>query len=246
MLLYLLLGFLLMLAVVGLMVAFTRAEPVALARGLRWAAFGLAGAGLVLLPFIGRGSLIALGPALLIPLLTRLVVRRSRQWSGASPRPGQASAVETAWLAMTLDHDSGAMDGRVRAGRFAGRLLSSLDLAELGALLDECRSADRDSVPLLEAYLDRVHGPGWRDRGEGTGEGGRQEAPGGAGGTPRPPRGGMSREEAYEILGLAPGAGADAVKEAHRKLMQKLHPDHGGPTYLAAKINQAKDLLLGN
>jgi len=181
----------------------------------------------------------------LIPLLTRLVVRRSRQWSGASPRSGQASAVETVWLVMTLDHDSGAMDGRVRAGRFTGRQLSSLDLAELGALLDECRSADPDSVPLVEAYLDRVHGPGWRDRGEATGNG-RQEAPGGAGGAPRRPQGGMSREEAYEILGLAPGAGPDAVKEAHRKLMQKLHPDHGGPTYLAAKINQAKDLLLGN
>ena len=242
MLIYLFLGFLLMLAVIGLMVAFTRAEPAALARGLRWSAFGLAGAGLVLLPFIGRGSLIALGPAVLIPLLTRFVVRRSQDWNRAGTRPGQASAVETAWLAMSLDHDSGAMDGRVRAGRFAGQSLSALGLADLRALLDECRLADPDSVPLVEAYLDRVHGPSWRDQGEA----GTQEAPGDAGSAPRPPRGGMSREEAYEILGLAAGAGTEAVKEAHRRLMQKLHPDHGGSTYLAAKINQAKDLLLGN
>jgi hypothetical protein len=249
MLIYLFLGFLLMLAVIGLMVAFTRAEPAALARGLRWSAFGLAGAGLVLLPFIGRGSLIALGPAVLIPLLTRLLVRRSQHWRRSDPRPGRASAVETAWLAMTLDHDSGAMDGRVRAGRFAGQSLSALGLADLRALLDECRSADPDSAPLVEAYLDRVHGPGWRDPGEAGGEAAGasgQEAPGGSGSPPRPPRGGMSREEAYEILGLAPGAGTEAVKEAHRRLMHKLHPDHGGPTYLAAKINQAKDLLLGN
>jgi hypothetical protein len=249
MLTYLFLGFLLMLAVIGLMVAFTRAQPAALARGLRWSAFGLAGAGLILLPFIGRGSLIALGPAVLIPLLTRFVVRRSQEWSRPGPRSGQASAVETAWLSMTLDHDSGAMDGRVRAGCFAGRNLSALDLPELRTLLDECRSADPDSVPLVEAYLDRVHGPGWRDPGEAGGQAAGAsgpEAPGGAGSSPRPPRGGMSYEEAYEILGLTPGAGPEAVKDAHRRLMQKLHPDHGGSTYLAAKINQAKDLLLGN
>lgn len=242
MLLYLFLGFLLMLVVVGLMAAFTQARPAALARSLRWTAIGLAAAGIVLLPFIGRGSLVAFGPAVLLPLLTRWLLRRMPAWDGFGSQSGRSSSVETAWLAMTLDHDSGSMGGTVRAGRFAGRQLSTLDRAELLALLDECRSGDPDSVPLIEAYLDRTQGPGWREAAGGSG--GAAAGEGAATGSSA--HGGMSREEAYEILGLDSGADENAVKEAHRKLMQKLHPDHGGSTYLAAKINQAKDLLMRN
>lgn len=237
MLAYLFLGILALLAVLGLMMAFTRANPASLARGLRWAAFALAGLGVVLLPFLGRGSLAFLGPAVVIPLLMRFWGQSQRR---DRPSPGQTSSVETAWLAVTLDHDSGSMEGTVRSGRFAGRFLSSLEVAELLALLADCRAADPDSVPLLEAYLDRAH-PDWREQGA---EEAAQAASAGAGSPP--PRGGMSREEAYQILGLEPGAGAEAVREAHRRLMRKLHPDHGGSTYLAAKLNQAKDLLLGN
>jgi hypothetical protein len=245
MLLYLFLGFLLMLATVALMVAFTRADPALLARGLRWGALGFALLALVLLPFIGRGSLIALAPAVLLPLLTRFILSRARGWAGGAARTGQASSVETAWLAMRLDHDTGQMEGEVRAGRFAGRRLADLALADLLALLDECRRSDPESVALLEAYLDRVHDASWRAR-EGGGAGQAAGDHGDARGGSRGGSGGMTREEAYEILGLEPGASAEAVKEAHRRLMQNYHPDRGGSTYIAAKINQAKDLLLGN
>jgi hypothetical protein len=145
--------------------------------------------------------------------------------------------VRTNALEMVLDHDSGEMEGRCLKGQFAGRMLSSLSKAELLVLLEELRATDAQGAALIEAYLDR-RAQGWR-------EGGAEEA---AKEQARAPRGGkirMSREEAYEILGLKKGASEDEIRAAHRKLMMKLHPDQGGSTYLAARINEAKDVLLG-
>ena len=88
---------------------------------------------------------------------------------------------------------------------------------------------------LFAAYFDR-RAPGWREYAQGNA---------GAGGGSRPPSGGkMTEEEAYQILGLQPGASADDIGRAHRTLMKKLHPDQGGTTYLAARVNEAKDVLL--
>jgi len=153
------------------------------------------------------------------------------------PSPGQTSDVETRYLRMSLDHDSGTLDGTVLDGRYRGRHLRELDLGELMDLLRECRINDEQSAAILESYLDRIHGAGWRDEEAGTGR---------AGGGPRSAAGStMTRDEAYEILGLKPGAGPEEIKQAHHRMMLKNHPDQGGSTYLATKINQAKDLLLG-
>ncbi|MDH3689617.1 MAG: DnaJ domain-containing protein [Gammaproteobacteria bacterium] len=169
----------------------------------------------------------------LIPLLQRVLmltgVLKSLK-SAMGPKEGQKSEVSTRFLHMELDHDTGAMNGEVLAGKFQGRLLDDLSFEELVELLGECRGVDAQSVAVLEAYLVRVHGDRWRQQYEQSG----QVAGDGT----------MTHEEAYQILGLAPDASRKQIVEAHRKLMQKLHPDRGGPTYLAAKINQAKDLLL--
>lgn len=145
--------------------------------------------------------------------------------------PGQVSRVRTALVEMELDHDSGDMRGTVLAGEHAGAALAALDRAALIGLL---AIADAQSASLLEAYLDRREA-GWREDGEPNPAAGRREGP----------RGGpMTEQEAYEILGLAPGAGAEDIRRAHRTLMKRLHPDQGGTNWLAARVNEAKDVLL--
>ncbi len=145
---------------------------------------------------------------------------------------GQTSRVSTDYLEMELDHDSGAMHGRVLKGQLAGAALDGLDRA---TLINLWGGIDPDSRDLLAAYLDRRE-PGWREHAQGDA---------GAGGGPRPsPSGKMTEEEAYQVLGIQPGASAEDVTRAYRSLMKKLHPDQGGTTYLAARVNEAKDVLL--
>jgi hypothetical protein len=145
---------------------------------------------------------------------------------------GQASRVRTAFLEMELDHDTGAMHGRILAGRREGATLDTLDVTALIGLLGEF---DDDSRDLLAAYLDRRE-PGWREHAQ-------QDAATG-GGARTTPSGKMTEEEAYQILGVEPGASAGEISRSHRSLMKKLHPDQGGSTYLAARVNAAKDVLL--
>jgi hypothetical protein len=153
-------------------------------------------------------------------------------FTGGSPRSsGQTSQVRSQFLDMRLDHDSGALSGRIVAGPYAGRSLEEFDLDRLLAILS---GFDAESVALLESYLDRRF-PTWREHAQGnTARGQRRPAPSGK----------MTDEEAYQILGLQPGAGRDEIGRAHRGLMKKLHPDQGGSTYLASRVNEAKDTLL--
>jgi hypothetical protein len=150
---------------------------------------------------------------------------------GSQRSAGQSSQVRSHYLDMTLDHDSGTLTGRILAGPDAGRLLDEFDLAQLVAMIP---AFDAESVALLESYLDRRF-PAWREDAERNAAGGQRRAS---------PGGKMTDEEAYQILGLQPGAGRDEIGRAHRALIKKLHPDQGGSTYLAARVNEAKDTLL--
>ena len=156
---------------------------------------------------------------------------------GAWKSQGQKSQVRSQFIEMTLDHDTGALAGVITAGPEAGRVLDEFTLEELIAL---ARGFDAESWALLESYLDRRF-PAWREhaQGEGAGGGGSEERRASPGGK-------MTAEEAYQILGLKPGAGRDDISRAHRGLMKKLHPDQGGSTYLAARVNEAKDTLIRN
>ena len=145
---------------------------------------------------------------------------------------GQISRVRTAFVEMELDHDSGTMRGRILAGAQKGASLDALDPQTLIGLLG---AMDSDSRDLLAAYLDRRH-PGWREHAQDDAA---------AGGGARAARGSkMTEQEAYQILGVEPGTDAQAISRAHRSLMKKLHPDQGGSTYLAARVNEAKEVLL--
>lgn len=208
--------------------AFLRLDAARLAGGMRLAGpliVGVVGVGLLLFGRAGLGGMLV-STALAWHLSGR--VRRASR-----PTPGKRSTVRTAALEMELDHDSGGLEGVVLAGRFEGKELSQLSLEELlelgGAL-----SADGESMQLLEAYLDSRF-PVWREH---------MDADMGNGKGRAPASGPMTKQEAYEVLGLEAGASAAEVRKAHRRLMQRLHPDLGGTSFLAARINEAKEVLL--
>jgi hypothetical protein len=184
-----------------------------------------------LLPFANR----LVGLLRFLPLLNSLHAQYRQARGAAGPRPGNQSSVNTAHLRMSLDHDSGDMDGEILQGRWAGKRLSDLELADLRELYVEFSTIDEESAALLAAYLDRAHGEKWHEGMGSRRASGESESRGNTT---------MSRQEALEILGLEEHAEPAEVKAAHRRLMQKMHPDRGGSSYLAAKINRAKDVLL--
>jgi lipid-A-disaccharide synthase-like uncharacterized protein len=213
---------------------FAEANPRQIVTALRWAAGIVGGAVALWLVATGRLGQAVMLASVMAPLFVRWKALWTQMKNVRGPTPGSRSEVESGWFRMSLDHDTGAMDGLVLKGADRGRRLDELGEAALLALLAECRIDDPESAALLEAYLDRVH-PEWRQREEAA-------APGAG---PATPSAAMTRDEAYRVLGLEKGASETEIRDAHRRLMKKLHPDHGGSSYLAAKINQAKDLLLG-
>jgi hypothetical protein len=209
---------------------FVSTDPAKLARTLKWAAFAAAAALLLFLLLSERFAFIWLPLTLVFPYLRGYLRSLLARFHGLGT--SSASEIVTPYLRMSLDHDTGTMTGTVLAGQFAGMRLAELTVTDLIALLRECRATDGDGARLLEAYLDRLH-PNWRDA-----MGGDQTAPPGRSGED------MTAAEAYEILGLQPGADEAAIRTAHHRLMMQMHPDHGGTDYLATKINRARDVLL--
>lgn len=166
-------------------------------------------------------------------LLSRAMGPPTSSYHGGA-EDGRFSSVVTDHLEMELNLDTGDLQGQVRKGRFAGARIEQMSPEQLAALWQECRFTDPQSSQLLEAYLDRIH-PTWRE------DMSRAEHGGGPTGSGR-----MTLDEAYEILGLERSATLADVRRAHKELMLKVHPDRGGSSYLASKINEAKDIVLAH
>jgi len=240
----LLIGAFALVLILILLHGFTRADPKSLVKALRY----LGAAGLVLAAafFMVRGIVPA---AVLLGSMAYGVFTGGRVWPGGRfywhfPHPGggprtqsgQTTHVATAWVEMELDHDTGEMRGRVLKGAFSGSSLQQLSDEDALQFYAEAGAADAETGRLLEAYLDRRFGGAWRAK--------EQEKTSSSQQRPRSSSA-MTREEAYRVLGLSAGATEEEIRAAHRRLMLNLHPDRGGTNYLAAKINEAKDVLLG-
>ncbi len=227
----LLLGLVALVLLLWLLNSYVKADPRKVAATLKLSGGIAALAGAAFLAARGQlGLAIPLGAAGL-GLLGWLPFGPAGFGARTQKSAGQVSRVRSAFLEMELDHDSGAMQGRILAGRHEGAALDQLEVATLVGLLAEI---DEESRALLATYLDRRQ-PGWREHAQDNATAGQGSAS----------RGGpMTAQEAYQILGLEPGASAEDISRAHRTLMKKLHPDQGGTNYLAARINEAKDVLL--
>ena len=153
-------------------------------------------------------------------------------WLASVLPKGPRTRVQTDHLDGEVDA-GGRLSGRIVKGFFQGRRVEKLRPVELAHLWYDCRLIDPASARLVEAHLDAVHAT-WRE-----------DIAAAEASRPRGPDGKMRRDEALEILGLGPDATADDIRRAHHHLIQRFHPDRGGSTYLAAKINEAKDVALG-
>jgi len=220
---------------------YSTADSKVILKALKWTVIGILTLAAAYFIFTGRLAWAFVALPALLPWFfrARAVMRAAKAFSrmtgmGASAPSGKTSDVETPTLRMSLDHDSGEMTGEVLSGAYTGRHVEHLGEGELVELLRTCWTEDSEAARILETFLDRKY-PAWRGSEQANAEGQSSQSSG--------PE--MAREEALRVLGLEDGASDDLIKEAHRRLIGGLHPDHGGSDYLAAKINEAKEILLG-
>ncbi len=226
---------------------FTRTDPKVLIKALRYS-------GAIILAFAALGALAMerFGFGILMGSIAYSLISGGHIWpirwpygGGRMPGGGRTGAksarsdgvsrVRTIWVELELNHTTGEMAGTILKGAHEGEALNALSRTILTAFYTEAGSADAETARLLEAYLDRRFGTQWRK----TADQGKSHNGGGAS-----TRSGLSHMEALNVLGLQDGASAEEIRHAHRRLMQQYHPDRGGSDYLAAKINEAKDVLL--
>lgn len=184
----------------------------------------------VYLVMTGRMHWLGAGIAALVPLLRTLLVWGSR--AGPLLRllgrfKTTPSQFRSQFLVVSINFANGSIDGEVISGKHNGKKLTELSLAELNELSQEFKQADKESYILLQAYLIRT--------GKSNNQSDNQYKPSNIND--------LSNNEAYEILGLPTSASKDEIIKAHKRLIQRIHPDRGGSDYLAAKINAAKDQL---
>lgn len=234
---YLLLGVFILFGVILMLRAYASASPASLNRAVRRTAIGSAVLGAVLLLLRAPLGFTFVGIGAILPLTLRWRALWPDFGAPINQPRGKSSRIDTKYLRMALDHDTGALDGLVLAGCHRDQLLSKLTLEQLLEVRADCLGDDPEGVPLVEAYLDRIHGASWREESSGQQSSGNTSS--------RHASTTMTREEAFDVLGLRPTASDSEIRETHHRLIMKLHPDHGGSDYLAAKINQARDVLLG-
>jgi len=192
---------------------------------------------IVMLALAGKLSWIIAAFGVLLPLLPRMARLLMRFWPTLHPylqryQQNRQSSMQSRFVSLQIDMLSGGLKGEVLAGEHAGRSLQSLRIDELLQLLETYRQDDPESAALLSAYLDRVHA-GWAGNDSADFKQADTDFS-------------MELQQARDILGVADEANKKEIVKAHKRLMQKLHPDRGGSDYLAQQINKARDLLLKN
>lgn len=221
--------------------------------GILFLAMALSGRASPIFALIGAAmtQLMRLAPLLFrfAPSLARVLGPSFRSGGlGGQAGTDRTSRVNTRSVSMTLDQSTGTLDGVVLQGKFKNRHLSTLNIQELRDLYQSATIHDPEAARLLIAYASRERGAEWKDAGGPDVDSGfdsnNGRKTGNGSDSARMPSSAVSIEEALEILGLPPHPDKQAIVDAHRALMSRMHPDRGGSHYFATKINLAKQVLL--